>query len=409
MTAPEPTAPTSSSFPDGFLWGTATAAHQVEGSNVNNDWWAWEHDPTSGCAAPSADACDSFHRWPEDLDLVRRLGLGAYRFSLEWSRIEPEEDEWSLAALDHYRRMCAGCLERGIVPVVTFHHFTSPRWFAALGGWEAAGAPERFARYVARATEAIGDLVGWACTINEPNVLAVLGYMEGSYPPGVRDLARYDEVNQTMVRAHRGAVEALRAGPGAFPVGLTLSMADLQAAVPDGEPIRQAAQEMLEDRFLRATEGDDFVGVQSYERMRFGADGPVGPEPGLPLTQMGFEYWPQVVETTVRRAASVTGLPVLVSESGIATEDDAERIRYLGETLEGVARCLDDGIDVRGYFVWSLLDNFEWMHGYRPKLGLVEVDPVTFERHPKPSAGWFGRIAQANAVDLSSADHRRKR
>ena len=217
-------------FPEGFTWGVATAAHQIEGGNVNNDWWAWEHDPESGTVEPSGDACDSFHRWREDVQIVADMGLDAYRFSLEWSRIEPAEGEFSIAALEHYRRMCAACRGHGITPVVTFHHFTTPQWLAARGGWEAPDAPECFARFVARAVAHLGDLIGWACTINEPNVVAVMGYFQGQYPPGVsEDFVRYAAVNEAMVRAHRLAVEALRAGPGDFPVGLTLSMAEIVA------------------------------------------------------------------------------------------------------------------------------------------------------------------------------------
>ena len=169
------------------MWGAATAAHQIEGGNVNNDWWAWEHNPDSGCAESSGDACNSLHRWPEDVDLVAAMGLGAYRFSIEWSRIEPAEGEFSLAALDYYRRICAACRERGIAPVVTFHHFTKPTWLSARGGWEAADAPEAFARFVARAAAHLGDLIGWACTINELNLIGVMGYTLGSSPPGVKD------------------------------------------------------------------------------------------------------------------------------------------------------------------------------------------------------------------------------
>jgi len=143
--------PTTTSFPDGFLWGTATAAHQVEGGNWNNDWWAWEHAPGTPCPDPSGDACDHWHRYDDDIALVADLGFNAYRFSLEWSRIEPEEGEFSLVALDHYKRMCESCLERGVEPVVTFHHFTSPRWVAAAGGWAVADTADRFARFVERA------------------------------------------------------------------------------------------------------------------------------------------------------------------------------------------------------------------------------------------------------------------
>jgi beta-glucosidase len=385
-------------FPEGFLWGTATAAHQIEGGNVNNDWWAFEHDPDSGCAESSGDACDSFHRWGEDLDLVAQMGLGAYRFSLEWSRIEPSEGEFSVASLDHYRRICAACLEKGISPVVTFHHFTTPLWLSARGGWESADAPDRFGRFVERAGAHLGDVIGRACTINEPNVIGVMGYTIGAFPPGVKnDLGRHIAVNEQMVSAHRRAVDALRSGPGSFPVGLTLSMTELKAD-EGGEEVRDAAEEILENTFLRGTQGDDFVGVQCYTRIHFGPDGPAANDPQVPLTQMGYEYWPQVVEYTVRRAAAYTGIPVLVTENGIGTEDDAERIAYVAEALRGVRRCIDDGVNVRGYFVWSLMDNFEWTLGYMPKFGMVAVDRTTFERRPKPSASWFAEVARANAL-----------
>jgi len=387
-------------FPDGFLWGTATAAHQIEGGNVNNDWWAFEHAPGTPCVEPSGDACDSFHRWPEDLDLVAALGLGVYRFSLEWSRIEPEEGEWSRAALDHYRRVCVACHERGVVPMVTFHHFTSPRWLAARGGWEAPDAPEAFARYCERAVAALGDVVGWACTLNEPNIVALMGYLVGVFPPGVQDVARRRAVNDALCRAHRLAVDALRSGPGDFPVGLTLSMTDYQA-LPGGEARVARVRGSAEDVFLHATAGDDFVGVQCYTRMRLGPEGVAGPEPGVPVTQMGYEVWPEALEACIRRAGAVTGhLPVVVTENGIGTADDAQRIDYVTRALAGVHRCLADGIDVRGYLYWSLLDNFEWTLGYGPTFGLVAVDRDTFARRPKPSAHWLAGVARANALDV---------
>jgi beta-glucosidase len=385
-------------FPPGFVWGVATAAHQIEGQNTNNDWWEFEHDPAKGCAGSSGDACDSYHRWPEDLDLISSLGLGAYRFSLEWSRIEPEEGEFSRAALDHYRRICAGCHERGISPMVTIHHFTIPRWLSSQGGWEAKHAPDRLGRFAERAGEHFGDLITWACTINEPSAAGAMGYLLGEYPPGLKDeLERHLAVNDAMVRAHRLAVEALRAGPGSYPVGITLSMAE-NVADEGGNGMRDYAEEILEDVFLRATAGDDFVGVQAYTRMHFGPDGLAGNDPTVPQTQMGTENWPHAVEHCVRRTADITGLPIFVTESGIATDDDGERIIYLEEALRGVANCIADGVDVRGYFVWSLLDNFEWNEGYRPKLGLVAVDRHSFARAPKPSSSWYSKVVRANAV-----------
>jgi beta-glucosidase len=384
-------------FPDGFVWGTATAAHQIEGGNSNNDWWEWEHNPDSGCVESSADACDSFYRWPEDVALVAGMGLGAYRFSLEWSRIEPAEGEFSVAALDHYRRMCAACCEAAIAPVVTFHHFTTPTWLARKGGWESPDMPELFARFVGRATSHFGDLIGWGCTINELNLIGAMGYGLGSSPPGAEDFGRHLAVNDIVADAHQGAVEAIRSGPGDFPVGFTLSM-DEMVADPGGEAVLEAAQEVLEERFMRAAANDDFIGVQCYSRVHFGPEGQAPNDPNVPVTQMGYEYWPQGVEYCARRAASITGLPVLLTESGMATDDDTERIAYFGEALRGVHRAIQDGVDIRGYFVWSLMDNFEWSSGFRPKFGLHSVDPESFERRAKPSAAWIASIARANAL-----------
>lgn len=386
-------------FPDAFVWGTATAAHQVEGANTNNDWWAFEHDPSSGCVEPSGDACDSLHRWREDVALVADIGLKAYRFSVEWSRIEPAEGEWSIAMLEHYRRICAACVGMGIEPVVTLHHFTTPIWLSKRGGWESPDAPECFARFVTRVVAYLGDLMGRACTLNEPNVLGVMGYTMGEFPPGLKnELDRHRLVNEATIRAHHLAVEALKSGPGDFPIGMTLSMSELEAE-EGGEKTRDAARELLEDVFLRELRDDDFVGVQCYTRMRFGPRGVLRSEPGVPLTQMGYEYWPRVVEYTVRRAAKVTGIPVLVTENGISTDDDRERIAYMKDALRGLHRCIDEGVDVRGYFAWSLLDNFEWNLGYRPKFGLCEVDSETFERRPKPSAFWLGELSRSGRLD----------
>ena len=206
-------------FPDRFLWGTATAAHQVEGGNWNNDWWMWEHDPTSGTVEPSGDTVDHYHRYKDDIALLAELGFDTYRFSVEWSRIEPENGEFSKAALDHYRRVCAACHENNITPIVTFHHFTTPRWVCHEGGWEEPDNAARFARFVERTTAAIGDLIGWACTFNEPNIVATMGYLAGVFPPGRRDPQLRRAVNDIIIDAHHLAVEAVRSAPATRPWG----------------------------------------------------------------------------------------------------------------------------------------------------------------------------------------------
>jgi beta-glucosidase len=389
----------STSFPDGFRWGTATAAHQIEGGNWNNDWWQWEHTPGSGCVEPSGDACDSWNRWAVDVALLAELGFDNYRFSIEWSRIEPEEGEWSTAAIDHYRRIGEALLDAGIDPVVTFHHFTTPRWLAAQGGWTEPSTADRFGSFCERAAAALAPVLKRACTINEPNIVSTMGHMAGVFPPGLRDRELRRKVNGVFVAAHRAAVDAIRSAAPGVPVGLTLSMSDYQA-LEGGESKRDQIRRSMEDEFLEATGGDDFVGVQTYSRTRVGPKGAIGGEEGVPVLPMGYEYYPQSLEGTLRRAWEVTKgeTPLLVTENGIGTEDDGQRISYVQAALEGVQRCIADGLDVRGYTYWSLLDNFEWAFGYGPKFGLVSVDRTSFARTPKESARWLGRVAKANAL-----------
>jgi beta-glucosidase len=386
-------------FPRSFEWGAATAAHQIEGQNWNNDWWEWEHEPGSGVAEPSGDACDSWNRWAQDVALVSELGLGNYRFSIEWSRLEPEEGEWSDAAVAHYRAVCEALLERNIQPIVSFHHFTSPRWFAKKGGWASPTAPATFARFCERAARELDPVLGRVCTINEPAVVALMGHLMGMFPPGRSDEAEYQRVAANLCSAHRKAVDAIRGASADTQVGMTVSMIDYQA-IDGGEAKLQEIRRTMEDMYLDVTDGDDFIGVQSYSRSRISPHGWAGPEPGVPVLPLGYEFYPQALAATIRRAWSYTrgSTPLLVTENGIGTDDDEQRIEYLKVALAGLADCLDEGIEVRGYLYWSLLDNFEWTFGYGPKFGLVEVDRSTFDRRPKPSAHFFADIVKRNAL-----------
>jgi beta-glucosidase len=387
------------SFPDGFDWGTATAAHQIEGGNWNNDWWVWEHDPASPCAEPSGDACDSWNRWRDDVAVVRELGLGSYRFSIEWSRIEPEPGEWSSASIEHYRRLGDALLEAGVEPVVTLNHFTLPRWFATGGGWTGEDAVDRFARFCERAARELAPIIGRVCTLNEPNIVAVMGHLMGMFPPGRTDLDETRRVVDVLVAAHRAAVDAVRSAAPQAQVGLTVSMTDYQP-VDGGEETVAQTRALMEDPFLDATGGDDFFGVQTYSRMLVGPRGPVGNAPDATVLPMGYEYWPESLAATVRYAWARTNgsVPLYVTENGIGTDDDDLRVSYVETALAGVLDCIAEGIDVRGYTYWSLLDNFEWAFGYVPKFGLVSVDRETFARRPKPSAARYAAIVAANAL-----------
>ncbi len=406
-------------FPDNFLWGTATAAHQVEGGNTASDLWLMEMAKDSVFADPSGDACDHYHRYQQDIALLAGLGFNTYRFSVEWARVEPEEGFFSGAALDHYRRMIAACHAMRVLPMVTFHHFTAPLWFARDGGWENAISVDRFARYCERAGAALGDLIAYACTINEANIPVTMTMLReaGRVDPTRRNKALSEAARAcggepgrfapfllgdgraatpNLIAAHRKAYDILKACVKG-PVGITLALTDYQAA-PAGKAVRDAADRLVHGQFLEAAKGDDFIGVQTYTRTRFGPDGMLPIPDAAERTQMGYEFYPEALEATIRQAASVSGCPVIVTENGIGTDDDSRRIAFVARALEGVANCLADGIDVRGYIHWSLLDNFEWLHGYGPKFGLVEVDRATQARKPKPSAYWLGEIARRNGT-----------
>ena len=391
------------SFPDGFVWGASTSAHQTEGGNSNSDWWVLEHAEGGPAVEPSGDACDSLHRYPEDVALLAGAGLTAYRFSVEWARIEPEPGEFSLAALDHYQRMVDACLDRGVEPIVTLHHFTNPTWLRQLGGWSATDAPARFERYVERV---LGRLVGVrrVCTINEPNMIATwTGALHGARV-GVEP--RPDaEVTESLVLAHQRAVDVAH-GAG-ISAGLTIAMC---AYTTDGSDRAQHALDEFraadEDVFLEGGATGDFLGVQSYSRRFVTSDGvlPQGHDFGGPSghqTLTGWNYYPRSIGECLRRAHEVVPhLPLLVTENGIATRDDDERIAYTAEALESVLEAIAARVPVTGYLHWSLLDNFEWMHGYAPTFGLVAVDRESFARTPKPSLDWLGRVAKDNALPV---------
>lgn len=412
----------SFAFPQDFLWGVATAAHQVEGNNVNSDCWFLERLPGTIFAEPSGDAVDHYHRYREDIALIAALGFTSYRFSLEWARIEPEEGHFSVAELNHYRRVLETCHEHGLTPVVTFHHFTSPRWLLAAGGWEDSRTPGLFARYCDRAMAHLGDLIGIACTLNEPNLpwlLKSIGLFSeapedrGSVPVWATAAERLgvaasavapfqftatEAAFDVKLAAHRAATAAIKARRPELQVGWTLANSDIQS-IDGGQDFADSARRGVNERFLEASRSDDFVGIQTYGRTVFGPDGLAPAPEGVLTNQMGEEIYPQGLEATIREAARVAGIPVIVTENGLATEDDTLRLDYLRTAVDGVASCLADGIDVRGYIAWTAFDNYEWIFGYRPKFGLIAVDRTTQERTPKESARFLGSLARTKVAE----------
>jgi len=413
----------TTSFPKGFLWGAATAGHQIEGNNVNSDTWLLENVKPTIYSERSGDATNSFELWPEDLDLLKKSGLNTYRFSLEWSRIEPEANMFSIAMLDHYKAIIAGCHKRGITPFVTFNHFTTPRWFAELGAWTNADSASLFARFCDRAARHIASDIGYASTLNEPNLAAVL---RNVLPPqliaGMRpviaqmnDAARratgserfvagnsigadVDEAaTRNMIAAHHAGRAAIKAIRGTLPVGVTLSMLDDQAV--GSNSIRDHIRASTYGPWLEAAQGDDFLGVQNYDRSVWDEKGKVIPKNvGGDHNASGQPVYADSLANAVRYAHSIAGVPIIVTEHGVDTGDDAVRSRLIPAALRELRKAMAEGIPVKGYIHWSLLDNFEWVSGFKPRYGLISVDRKTFSRTPKSSLAVLGAIAHANSV-----------
>ncbi|NNN29187.1 glycoside hydrolase family 1 protein [Streptomyces sp. S3(2020)] len=385
-----------------FLWGASTSPHQIEGNNLNSDWWRTEHQ-NEGRLEPSGDACDSYHRYGEDMRLLADAGLNAYRFGIEWARVEPEPGEFSRAELAHYRRMIDTARGLGLEPVVTLHHFTGPRWFADEGGWASPTAVDRFTAYVERVCGILHD-VTWVCTINEPNILAMMSGMAAAMAQGVdlnlgadvRMPTPDQDIGETLVRAHRAAVGVVRERTSAK-VGWTVAQQSLVPA-PGSEKIYADLRWAWEDLYHHGARGDDFLGVQSYTSQTVDENGIV-PVPQSPdNTQTGWAYRPDALGIALRHAWEATeGIPLLVTENGIATSDDTRRIAYTAEALRHLYGAVAEGIDVRGYLHWSALDNFEWGN-WAPTFGLIAVDRETFGRTPKPSLSWLGGVARNGGI-----------
>jgi beta-glucosidase len=420
-------------FPAGFLWGAATAGHQVEGDNRNSDWWAWEQRSGTPVAEPSGAACEHFTRYAQDVALLADAGLNTYRYSVEWSRVEPVEGRFDPDALEHYRRMTQSVVDAGVIPMVTLNHFTVPQWFAARGGWAAADAAAVFGRYCEQVVRAIGDLVPWWCTLNEPGNVAVGGYLGAlGWPPGTRHYEDWKRATRGMTEGHRRALAVVKSLHPSAQVGATHGMIEWLPS-PAARAAVEQVRHLFEDAFLDVCDDDDYIGVQTYTRLPIPLPAVVGPlvnaamalpavrERVLPpllrrstesfgekppsgsgdvrRTQMGYEFWPEAIAATLRRAAALfPGKDLVVTEHGIATDDDAERVEFVARGLAAVRDVMAEGLPVRGYIYWSLLDNFEWTLGFRPTFGLVAVDRATQERTVRPSARWLGDVARTGRL-----------
>ncbi|HJG30786.1 MAG TPA: family 1 glycosylhydrolase [Collinsella ihuae] len=417
-------------FPKGFLIGAATAAHQVEGDNMASDFWLMEQMEHTSYAEPSLAAIDHYHRFAGDIELLANAGLNAFRFSIEWARIEPEPGKFSAEALNHYRAVIDCCRVRGVEPIVTLFHFSSPAWLIRQGGWEAPETVASFARYVRYVAEGLGDRLHYVFTINEANLGAqIAGYiklaangdadgtniqmglnlegrdaeaaaMEAEYrelfgtpSPASFNTPRTDQGNRVIMDAHRAACAVLRDVCPHAVVGLTLSLHDLQP-VTGGEAAAAEQWHTEFGQFMPAIADDDILGIQSYTRAFVGPEGMLPTAPDAHVTQMGYEYYPEAAGHLVRRIASEFNGKIMMTENGVGTADDAERCTFIERVMADLEECVSDGVPLVGYCHWSLLDNFEWESGYRMQFGLVAVDRTTMERLPRPSLELLGSYAK---------------
>jgi beta-glucosidase len=404
-------------FSKGFLWGAATASHQVEGGNTSNDWWLLEENGV--LPHRSGEACCHYDRYEQDFDLARSLGHNAHRFSIEWSRIEPRPGEWDEAATAHYVEVVDALRDRGIEPIITLHHFTNPDWLADRGGWTRRDSVGFFARYVEYVATRLADRVRYWVTINEPTVYAKHAFVTGDWPP-CRPGSWWSaaRVLRNMASAHVRAYEAIhRVRPDAM-VGLAHSAPYIVACNPRRFVDRVAAglrDEALNRAFFRllgrpARDALDFLGLNYYTRQvvrwrsTIGAAAIFGTEctedhhpPARSFTSLGWEIHPPGLPGILKRFQRF-GVPLMITENGIATSDEEERRHYLETHLEALALAVDEQVPVLGYLYWTLMDNYEWTAGREARFGLAEVNFSTQERRLRPVAESYRRLCDAHSA-----------
>jgi beta-glucosidase len=416
-------------FPDGFRWGTATSAYQVEGDNVASDWWRWEQQPGRiKDGSRSGLACDWWHDAESDFDRMVALHQNAARISIEWSRLQPYEGGWDDAAVQRYLEMLRGLRARGIEPLVTLNHFTLPQWIADRGGWVWAGIVPAFAAYASRFAQAAGALTDFWITINEPVGHLISAHLLGQHPPGRASPTALARAMVHSVRAHAAAYRAIHAVQPGARVGLAAHLRPIEPARPSAWPDRFLASRMdritnwmyldalqtgrlvgplgIRARVPEAAGTLDVLGVNYYTRTRLAFD-PLRPRTlfaravppdGAALSDQGYsEIYPDGL-LAVLRGVSAYRVPIYVTENGLPDADDDVRPGFIVEHLRRVGRAIDGGCPVRGYYHWSLIDNFEWNEGWALRFGLFAVDPMTQARTPRPSAAFYGSICRENAL-----------
>lgn len=386
-------------FPDGFLWGASTSAHQIEG-NTHNQWSEWEKSESrtkdlkskglNSADYISGQACGHYNRYEADFDLAEAMNNNAHRFSIEWSRIEPQEGRFNQEEIEHYRKVILALKGRGIEPFVTIWHWTIPVWFAERGGFENHENIIYFVRFCDRIVSELKNEVKSWIVLNEPNIYSGMSYVRGEWPPQKKNYLMFFRVFRNLIEAHNRIYDVIhRINPEAS-VGIAQSVNYFEgwaAAVVRWFWVK---------RFLNRTKNHlDFIGVNYYYRRLikgFNFDAGKGQR-----TDMGWEIYPEGIYRALKGLGRYQK-PIYITENGLADAQDKYRAKFIIDHLKWIHKAISDDIDVRGYFHWSLLDNFEWAYGFWPRFGLVEIDYKTLERKARPSSRIYGEIAKENGI-----------
>jgi len=401
-------------FPKDFLWGTGTSGHQIEGDNKNSDWWAWEHrDRSKDCwlikakgnskwpLEPSLKACDSYNRYQEDFDLATQLNNNAIRFGVEWARLEPKPGEFDQKEFEHYKKVIKAAKDKGLKTFVTLHHFTSPNWMQEKDGWVSCKSTKLFARYAKKCAEEFGDLVDVYLTINEPQVYATASYLFGVWAPQKFAPIRTVMVMRNMRKAHKKAYTAIKS-VGDYKVGLVKNISwfekDPKSNNPVGAVFAMLLRYLSNDYFLKPIKKHlDLIGLNFYFTSYVNHLNPRA-NPNTEVSDLG--WW---LETSGLKNVLIDlkkyNLPIYITENGLADCHDTQRTWYINQALWKCAEAIQEGVPLKGYFHWSLLDNYEWADGFWPRFGLVEIDHENNrQRKPRPSFYEYAKICKGGTI-----------
>lgn len=385
-------------FPENFLWGASTSSYQIEGNNSNSDWWKWEQ--LGKTKEKSGQACDYWNRYSKDHELLEELGAGGFRLSLEWSRVEPEEGKFSCDAIARYREMLEDLRRRNIKAVVTFWHWTSPIWFQKKYGLHKKESVEIFSRYGKKIVDELGDLIDIAVVLNEPMMPLVFGYLNGKFPPGSRNIFKYLQAFLNLSAAYKIIYKYSKQKFPRVPAGIT-QLYNFFEPKNSCNPVSRLsvylAKKFWNNSFLKRIRNHmDYIGLDYYFHNRINYF--FRNNENKKITDMGWEIYPSGIYHVLLELKEKYNLPIYILENGLADAKDKYRTEFIKDHLRYVLQAMEKGADVRGYFHWSLLDNFEWLHGYGPRFGLVEVYFETLERKPRGSFYAYKDIIKRNGL-----------